>query len=107
MVVVVAEKLPPAVRGKMKAWFIEPTPHVFISSVSDALAATVADRLFESCPSDSSMLVVRSKRGAPGYVLMQKTGLSARSKLVTISGLQLVKNLCAEIEDEKSDPDEE
>lgn len=91
MIVVFAEKLPPAVRGKLKLWFIEPTPNVFISSVSDALAGDVADKLFESCPTESSMLIVKSKRRAPGYVLMQKTGTLAQSKLTTMTGLQLVR----------------
>ena len=37
MLVVIAENLPDAVRGKMKLWFIEPKPNVFVSSVADAL----------------------------------------------------------------------
>ena len=99
MIVVFAEKLPPAVRGKLKLWFVEPTPNVFISSVSDALASVVADKLFESCPSNSSLLIVRSKRSAPGYILMHKTGLEAKDKLMTLTGLQLVKTVPVTIDD--------
>ena len=47
MIVVFSDRIPPAVRGKMKLWFIEPSPNVFISSVSDALAQRVCDKLFE------------------------------------------------------------
>ena len=31
MLVVVANDLPPAVRGRMKLWFVEPRPNVFVS----------------------------------------------------------------------------
>ena len=94
MIVVFAEKLPPAVRGKLKLWFVEPVPNVFISSVSDALAGIVADRLFESCPKESGMLIVRSKRGAPGR--------EAGSRLTTMTGLQLVGTISAQAADGKS-----
>ena len=101
MIVVFAEKLPPSVRGKMKLWFIEPTPNVFVSSVSDALAESVADRLFDSCPSDSSMLVVRSKRSAPGYELMQKIR-GNQSTLMSLTGLPLVKTAVVKAEGENA-----
>lgn len=48
MLVVIAENLPDAVRGKMKLWFIEPKPNVFVSSVADALARKVVLQLLES-----------------------------------------------------------
>ena len=102
MIVVFAEKLPPAVRGKLKLWFVEPVPNVFISSVSDALAGIVADRLFESCPKESGMLIVRSKRGAPGYVLMQKAGREAGRRLTSMTRLQLVGTISAQAADGKS-----
>lgn len=91
MLVIFAEKIPPAVRGKLKLWSIEPIPNVFVSSVSDALAEKVATVLFESCPKEASMLIVRSTRKVPGYVLMQKVGQGAIEKVVTLNGLQLVK----------------
>lgn len=107
MIVVFAEKLPASVRGKMKLWFVEPTPNVFVSSVSDALASVVADQLYESCPSESNMLIVRSKRGVPGYVLTQKTGMQQtgtpdQNKLVTMTGLQLVKTIVKSHEEKGS-----
>ena len=41
MLVVIANDLPPAVRGRMKLWFIEPRPNVFVSGVKDAVAKKV------------------------------------------------------------------
>lgn len=66
--------LPPdAVRGKMKLWFIEPKPNVFVSSVADALARKVVLQLLESCTPESGMLIVESRMKSPGYVLWEKT----------------------------------
>lgn len=38
MVVVVATQIPPAVRGRMKCWFIEIRPNIFVSGVKDNVA---------------------------------------------------------------------
>lgn len=66
MLVVIAENLPDAVRGKMKLWFIEPKPNVFVSSVADALARKVVLQLLESCTPESGMLIVESRMKSPG-----------------------------------------
>ena len=50
MIVLVANSLPPAVRGKLKLWFEEPRPNVFVSGITDALADDVVDMLMERCP---------------------------------------------------------
>lgn len=89
MLVVFADKIPPAVRGKMKLWFIEPVPMVFVSSVGDALAKTVAERLLESCDATANMLIIRSTKEPPGYRIIQK---NRGDKLVEMTGLQLVKS---------------
>ena len=73
MLVVIAENLPDAVRGKMKLWFIEQKPNVFVSSVADALARKVVLQLLESCTPESGMLIVESRMKSPGYVLWEKT----------------------------------
>lgn len=87
--VVIAEKLPPSVRGKLKLWMIEPMPNIFISGVSDSLAEKVAERLFDSCPKGANMMIVRSKRGGTGYILSQKSQ-DSNCRIVEITGLQLV-----------------
>ena len=45
MLVVVANDLPPAVRGRMKLWFVEPRANVFVSGINDSVATTVVDYL--------------------------------------------------------------
>ena len=91
MIVIFAENLPPAVRGKLKLWTIEPSPGCFVGGISDALAERVASNLFEACPEKSSMLIIRSQREAPGYVIKQKIGTEANQKLITLTGLQLMQ----------------
>ena len=91
MIVVFSDRIPPAVRCKMKLWFIEPSPNVFISSVSDALAQRVCDKLFESCKDDSSLIIIKSKNNPPGYEIMKKSNEIYKERLVRISGLQLVR----------------
>lgn len=89
MLVVIANDLPPAVRGRMKLWFIEPRANVFISGVKDSVAEDVIDYLFENCPNRSGLLVFQRKREAPGYTIYGR-GDHTR-QLMEISGLQLVR----------------
>lgn len=88
MLVVIANYLPPAVRGRMKLWFVEPRANVFISGIKDATAQAVVDYLFEHCPQDSGLTLFRRINKAPGY-LIRTMGDPTRS-LTEISGLQLV-----------------
>ena len=51
MLVVIANDLPPAVRGRMKLWFVEPRPNIFVSGIKDSVAKKVIDYLVPYCPS--------------------------------------------------------
>ena len=88
MLVVIANNLPPAVRGRMKLWFIEPRPNVFVSGVKDAVAKKVVEYLHRHCPMESGLMVFRKIPEAPGYEIISigDTKLS----ITEISGLQLV-----------------
>ncbi len=88
MLVVIANDLPPAVRGRMKLWFIEPRPNVFISGVKDAVAKKVVDYLHEHCPLASGLMIFRHIPETPCYEI-RGIGDTKRS-LTEISGLQLV-----------------
>ena len=88
MLVVIANDLPPAVRGRMKLWFIEPRPNVFVSGVKDAVAKKVVEYLYEHCPRSSGLMVFRRIPETPGYEIR---GIGdTRRNLTEISGLQLV-----------------
>ncbi len=88
MLVVIANNLPPAVRGRMKLWFIEPKPHVFVSGIKDNVAKKVVDYLLEHCPSSSGLIVFERTQNAPGY-RMYGSG-NFKRQLVEISGMHLV-----------------
>lgn len=89
MLVVIANDLPPAVRGRMKLWFVEPRANIFVSGISDAVAAEVVDYLYEFCPPESGLLIFRKTNQAPGYQI-QSRGETDR-QVVEISGLQLIQ----------------
>jgi len=88
MLVVIANDLPPAVRGRMKLWFIEPRPNVFVSGVKDAVAKKVVDYLYTHCPFESGLMIFRRIPETPGYEIR---GVGDTKRDITeISGLQLV-----------------
>ena len=47
MLVVIANNLPPAVRGRMKLWFIEPRANIFVLGIKDAVANNVVNYLYK------------------------------------------------------------
>jgi CRISPR-associated protein Cas2 len=88
MLVVIANDLPPAVRGRMKLWFVEPRPNVFVSGVKDAVARKVVEYLHGHCPRESGLMIFRHIPETPGY---QITGIGdPKRDLIELSGLQLV-----------------
>ncbi len=88
MLVVIANDLPPAVRGRMKLWFIEPRPNVFVSGIKDSVAKKVVDYLHDHCPLESGLMVFRRLSETPGYEI-RGVGDTKRN-LTEISGMQLV-----------------
>ena len=89
MLVVLANDIPPAVRGRMKLWFVESRPNVFVSGIKDSVADEVVEHLFKYCSAESGLMVFQKIKKAPGYK-MRGIGDTTRS-LVEISGLQLVQ----------------
>jgi len=88
MLVVIANDLPPAVRGRMKLWFVEPRPNVFVSGVADAVAQKVIDYLYKYCPLDSGLIVFRRISKSPHYEIY---GIGdTKRDLIELSGLKLV-----------------
>lgn len=88
MLVVIARSIPPAVRGRMKLWFVEPRPNVFISGISDSVASDVVEYLFSHCPSESNLMVFKKTSAPPGYEIR---GFGVPEKPVKVfQGLQLI-----------------
>lgn len=88
VVVVIANDLPPAVRGRMKLWFVEPRPNVFVSGIKDAVADKVITYLFDSCGVNSGLLVFQRIPITPFYKIW---GIGdTKRKISLIDGLQLI-----------------
>ncbi|MFP7754087.1 type I-E CRISPR-associated endoribonuclease Cas2e [Thermodesulfobacteriota bacterium B35] len=88
MLVVLANNLPPAVRGRMKLWFVEPRANVFVSGVKDSVATRVVEYLYQHCPVEAGVIIFRSIPGPPGYEI-RSIGVPPR-ELIELSGMQLV-----------------
>lgn len=88
MVVVLAHHIPPAVRGRMKLWFVEPRPNVFVSGIKDSVAHDVVEYLVKSCPPSSGLLVFEEISIPPGY-RMWGTGTPDK-KIVIYDGYPLI-----------------
>lgn len=88
MLIVIANDLPPAVRGRMKLWFIEPRPNIFVSGIKDSVATTVVDYLYKHCPPESGVLLIRSIAHQPGFQI--RTIGPPRKPTINLSGLELI-----------------
>jgi len=72
----------------MKLWFIEPRPNVFVSGIKDSVASTVVDYLYQHCPVESGVLLIKTINHQPGFEI--RTIGPPRKQTTTISGLQLI-----------------
>ena len=89
MIVVLAEDIPPAVRGRMKLYFIEVKPYVFVSGVKDAVARKVIDYLLEHCPDTTAGMIIIESTSKPPYFDIKKKGRNLKY-VREISGLPLI-----------------
>ena len=96
MVVLIAKKLPPSLRGKLKLWFVEVQPNVFVSGIKDNLASELADFVFEHATVDSGLILFRSTKKSPGYDIVTKGTFS--DSVVDINGMNLIQTLPVDVE---------
>lgn len=90
MIVVVAEHIPDSIRGKMKLWFIELKPNVFITGVSCYLVQKIVNYLFSKSNLLSGMTIILSQKKTPGYKIIS---LGENKKgIIRMNGLDLVFN---------------
>jgi CRISPR-associated endoribonuclease Cas2, subtype I-E/ECOLI len=90
MLVIIANDLPPAVRGLLKVWCIEPKPHVFITDLNERIEEKITAFLSPYFKDSTGLLVIKSdKRLIQGFVIYNKA--LPEKKMVTISGLQLIE----------------
>lgn len=103
MIVLFANYLPDAVRGKIKLWFVEPHPNVFVSGAKDALSLSIVDMLLEYCPAESGLIIFQSISIPPFFKIFTKG--QTTKQISDISGFQLVMEKCLpQNTDEKTAP---
>lgn len=88
MVVVIAHDLPPAVRGRMKLWFVEPRANVFVSGIKDSVADDVVSYLMKSCPNSSGLLIFQKINRPPGFIIRGKG--EPERRVISLDGFPLV-----------------
>lgn len=87
MTIIVADNTPPAVRGMLKRWFIEPRPNIFVGTVNRRVREKVIQYARRLAP-DLGMLVVASDNSSQGFLV--KSFGPTRRRPVTHCGLQLI-----------------
>ncbi len=88
MIVVMANDLPDAVRGKLKLWFVEPRPNVFVSGVKDSLSLRVVEMVLKYCPPSSGLMIFQSISEPPFFMIYTKG--EPLKDISSITGLQLI-----------------
>ena len=91
MTVLICNDAPPAIRGAMKRWFIEPRPNVFVGTLNVRTHRKVMDFVLRNAPKDFGMLVISSAPNCQGYVVERfgPEGMAGR-KNIEISGISLI-----------------
>lgn len=68
MTVIVTTDTPPAIRGLLKRWFIEPKPHVFVGTVSQRVQHKVLEYIRRNAPG-MGMLVIGTDHSSQGFTV--------------------------------------
>lgn len=97
MTVIVANDTPPAIRGILKRWFIEPRPNVFVGTVSRRTRDKVLDYVKRNAE-EMSLLIISSEPNCQGFKI-ERWGEPDRRD-TEISGLWLVAEKWVENENQ-------
>ena len=100
MTTIVANDVPPAIRGLLKRWFVEPRPNVFVGSVNRRTREKTLEYIRRNAPA-LGMLVIASDNSAQGFSV-QTFGETNRKEAL-LSGLHLIAEKWADSEPCESD----
>ena len=87
MTVIVANDVPPAARGLLRRWFVEPRPNVFVGSVNARTREKTLDYIRRNAPG-LAMLVVFDEANAQGFTVLNYGATDRR--LIRKCGLELI-----------------
>lgn len=87
MTVIVANDVPPAARGLLRRWFVEPRPNVFVGSVNARTREKTLDYVRRNAPG-LAMLVLFDETNSQGFTVLNYGATDRR--LVRKCGLELI-----------------
>ena len=100
MTTIIASDIPPAARGLLRRWFIEPKPNVFVGSVNARTREKTLDYVRRNAPG-LAMLVIFDDATAQGYTVLNYGETDPRP--VRKCGLELIlENPDAVVQEEES-----
>jgi len=85
--VIVANDTPPAIRGLLKRWFVEPRPNVFVGSVNRRTREKTLEYVRRNAPS-LGLLVIASDSSSQGFSIC--TYGRTKRRVAELAGLQLI-----------------
>jgi CRISPR-associated protein Cas2 len=104
MTVIVANDTPPAIRGLLKRWFVEPRPNVFVGTVNRRTREKTIEYVRRNAPG-LGLLVIASDTSSQGFSV-QTFGDTNRREAV-VCGLHLIAEKWTELEpSEEAAPEE-
>ncbi|MFA4945598.1 MAG: type I-E CRISPR-associated endoribonuclease Cas2e [Lentisphaeria bacterium] len=87
MTVLVANDTPPAIRGLLKRWFIEPKPNVFVGTINRRTREKTLEYIRRNAP-DMGLLMIATSKNCQGFEI-QTWGDTGR-RIAEFDGLQLI-----------------
>lgn len=91
MTVIVANDVPPTIRGHLKRWFIEPRPNVFVGTLNPRTHDKVMQFIVRNAPETFGFLSISSAPNVQGYVIERFGPQGATGRTDTeLSGLRLI-----------------
>lgn len=97
MTVIIANDTPPAIRGMLKRWFIEPKPNVFVGTVNRRTREKTVEYIRRNAPPDLGLLIIASDNSSQGF-WVQTYGETDR-QMVQETGLFLIAEKWSEEEE--------
>lgn len=101
MTIIITNDTPPAIRGMLKRWFIEPKPNVFVGSVNRRTRSKTLEFIRRNAPG-LGMLVIGDERNAQGFFIEYYGDTPRRP--IRCSGLQLMLEAWSDAEPLEADP---
>lgn len=91
MTVLVANDVPPAIRGHLKRWFAEPRPNVFVGTLNSRSHRKVLNFITRNAPSDFGLLSISTYPNCQGYII-ERIGPEGKSgrRDMDFSGIHLI-----------------